>query len=611
MNGYHGRFLRVDLSELTTQDMPLSEDDLRKFIGGATLAAKLIYDHLKKDIDPSGPENPLVFSTGPFTGTSAPMVSRYAVCGVSPLTGYWGEATSGGEFPFRLKGSGYDGIFITGRSDRPVYLHIDNGSVQIKDASNVWGKDIYETQKIIKGELGKSGLSVACIGRAGERQIRYAGIMNDKGRAAGRCGLGALMGSKNLKAVAVAGKMKTDLANREKMKVMSKEITAAINANLASVALREYGTLFYMDIGMFLGDVPAKYYTRSVFPAEKVTGQALRQAYTIDNYACPGCPIGCGRKVKNFRKDLDSVDGPEYETVSAFGPLCMNFDLDSIILANHLCNAHGLDTISAGVSIAYAMYLYEQGALTREEAGMEIKWGDGNAVVKLVEMIVNQEGVGKLLSQGTLRMARELGRNIGEAAQVKGLEVPMHDGRAFHGLAVSYATGPRGACHLKGDYYNVDIGGGVPEFSITPGDRLSHEGKAENAAKYQSLRDLYDALTLCKFASLSVTQISQLLNCITGWDISPADLLVVGDRSINIKRAISNKLGLSREEDRLPTICLEPLKEGSTSGKGPDMGPLLKDYYEFRQWDWETGKPFKEKLIELGLNHVAQDLYSW
>ena len=591
--------------------MPLSEDDLRKFIGGATLAAKLIYDHLKKDMDPSGPENPLVFSTGPFTGTSAPMVSRYAVCGVSPLTGYWGEATSGGEFPFRLKGSGYDGIFITGHSDCPVYLHIDNGSVQIKDASNVWGKDIYETQKIIKGELGKSGLSVACIGTAGERQIRYAGIMNDKGRAAGRCGLGALMGSKNLKAVAVAGKMKTDLANREKMKVMSKEITAAINANLASVALREYGTLFYMDIGMSLGDVPAKYYTRSVFPAEKVTGQALRQAYTIDNYACPGCPIGCGRKVKNFRKDLDSVDGPEYETVSAFGPLCMNFDLDSIILANHLCNAHGLDTISAGVSIAYAMYLYEQGALTREEAGMEIKWGDGNAVVKLVEMIVNQEGIGKLLSQGTLRMARELGRNIGEAAQVKGLEVPMHDGRAFHGLAVSCATGPRGACHLKGDYYNVDIGGGVPEFNISPGDRLSHEGKAENAAKYQSLRDLYDALTLCKFASLSVTQISQLLNCITGWDISPADLLVVGDRSINIKRAISNKLGLSREEDRLPTICLEPLKEGSTSGKVPDMGPLLKDYYEFRQWDWETGKPFKEKLIELGLNHVAQDLYSW
>jgi aldehyde:ferredoxin oxidoreductase len=610
MNGYHGRFLRVDLSDLKIKDMPLLEDDLKKFIGGATLAAKLIYDHVEKDMDPLSPKNPLVFSAGPFTGTSAPMVSRYAVSGVSPLTGYWGEATSGGKFPFRLKGSGYDGIFITGRADRPVYLYIDNGSAQIKDASHLWGKDIYETQKIIKGELEKIELSVACIGTAGERQIRYAGIINDQGRAAGRCGLGALMGSKNLKAVAVAGKMKTDLANSEKIKVVTKEVMAAINGSFAAVALREYGTLLYMDFGMSLGDVPAKYYSKSVFPVEKVTGQALRQAYTIDNYACLGCPIGCGRKVKNFRKDLDSVDGPEYETVSAFGPLCMNFDLDSIILANHLCNANGLDTISAGVCIAYAMYLYEQGALTRGKAGMEIKWGDGNAVVKLVEMIINQEGIGKLLSQGTLRMAQELDRDVGEAAQVKGMEIPMHDGRAFHGLAVSYATGPRGACHLKGDYYNVDIGGGVPEFNITPGDRLSHEGKAENAAKYQSLRELYDALTLCKFAPFSVTQISQLLNCITGWDISPADLLVVGDRSINIKRAISNKLGLSREEDRLPTICLEPLKEGSTSGKVPDMGPLLKDYYEFRQWDWDTGKPFKEKLIELGLNHVAQDLYS-
>ncbi len=609
MNGYHGRFLKVDLSELKTKDMPLFEDDLRKFIGGATLAAKLIYDHVEKDMDPLGPESPLVFSTGPFTGTSIPMVSRYAVSGISPLTGYWGEATSGGEFPFRLKGSGYDGIFITGRADHPVYLYIDNGSVQIKDASHLWGKDIYETQKIIKGVLEKSGLSVACIGTAGERQIRYAGIMNDKGRAAGRCGLGALMGSKNLKAVAVAGKRKPDLTNRKKVKELAKEVLAAISGSFGAVALREYGTLFYMDFGMSLGDAPAKYFSKSVFPAEKVTGQALRQAYTVENYACPGCPIGCGREVKNFRKDLDSVDGPEFETANALGPLCMNIDLDSIIRANHLCNAHGLDTISAGVSIAYAMYLYENGVLTRDEAGMEIKWGDGNTVVKLVEMIINQEGIGKLLSQGTLRMAQELGRDVGEAAQVKGLEIPMHDCRAFHGLAVSYATGPRGACHLKGDYYNVDIGIAVPEFNIMPGNRLSSENKAENAAKYQSLRDLYDALTLCKFAPFSVTQISQLLNSITGWDVSPADLLVAGDRSINIKRAISNKLGLTREEDRLPKICLKALKEGSTAGKVPDMGLLLKDYYDFRQWDWETGKPSKEKLIELGLNPVAEDLY--
>ncbi len=609
MYGYHGRFLKVDLEAKTTEDMPLSEVDLKKYIGGATLAAALIYNYIEKDMDPLSPKSPLVFSTGPLTGSPIPMVSRYAVCGISPLTGYWGEATSGGAFPFRLKGAGYDGVFITGRAEGPVYLYLENGSAQIKDARHLWGQDIYETQKVLKSQIEATTFSTACIGQAGERQIRYASIMNDRGRAAGRCGLGALMGSKNLKAVVVSGGMKPGSSDKEKVKALAKEAVSTIRGNLISVALREYGTLFYMDMAMALGDVPAKYFSKSVFPAEKISGQALRQAYTVENYACMGCPIGCGREVKNFRKDLDRVDGPEYETVGAFGPLCMNFDLDSIVEANHLCNAHGLDTISAGVSIAYAMYLYEKGILTRDRAGMEIKWGNGNTVVRLVEMIVKQEGIGELLSRGTLEMAKELGRDPDEAAQVKGMEMPMHEGRAFHGMAVSYATGPRGACHLKGDYYNVDLGGTVPELNIFPGDRLASEGKAEPAAKYQSLKDLYDALTLCKFAPLSVTQICQILSAITGWEMSPADLLSAGDRSVNLKRAISNKLGLTREEDRLPKVCMDTLKEGGSAGKAPDMDLLLKEYYNFRGWDWETGKPSKEKLIELGLSHVADDLY--
>ena len=609
MYGYHGRFLKVDLGAKTSEDMPLSEDYLKKYIGGATLGAGLIYDHVEKGMDPLAPESPLVFSTGPFTGTSIPMVSRYAVCGISPLTGYWGEATSGGLFPFHLKGSGYDGIFITGRADKPVYLHIDNGLPKIEDASHLWGKDIYETQKLIKDRLGESSVSVACIGSAGERQIRYAGIMNDEGRAAGRCGLGALMGSKNLKAVVAAGKMRPDPADRGKVSELSKEAVATIRANFTSVAFREYGTLFYMDMGMTLGDVPAKYYTKGVFSAEKVSGQALRQAYPVENYACRGCPIGCGRVVKNFRPDLESIDGPEYETVSAFGPLCMNHDLDSIIMANHLCNLHGLDTISAGVSIAYAMYLYEKGVLTKEKVGLELKWGDGQAMLKLLEMIINQDGIGELLSKGTLAMAREFGRDEGEAAQVKGLEVPMHDGRAFHGLAISYATGPRGACHLKGDYYSVELGGFVAELNILPGDRLDSADKAEPAAKYQSLKDLFDALTLCKFASLTVTQICQIITAITGWECSPEDLLAVGDRSINIKRAISNKLGLTRDGDRLPKICLEALSDGNVAGQTPDMDLMLKEYYDYRGWVWETGKPSEEKLIELGLDQVAEEMY--
>jgi aldehyde:ferredoxin oxidoreductase len=377
-----------------------------------------------------------------------------------------------------------------------------------------------------------------------------------------------------------------------------------VESNLLSKGFKEYGTLMWMDMGHVMGDVPVKYFQKNVFPAEKLTGLALRKNYVVENYACLGCPIGCGRTLREF-KDIGTVDGPEYETVGAFGPLCMNFDYDSIIQANHLCNVHGIDTISTGVSIAYAMYLYEKGVILKEDVGFEINWGDGDVIVKLVKMIVNQEGFGKIISLGTKGMAKHFGRDKNEAAQVKGLEMPMHEGRAFHGLAISYATGPRGACHLKGDYYNVDLASPVVEFGILPGDRLTSENKAESAAKYQSFKDLFDALTLCKFAPYTPTNICDILNAITGWSVSTDELLSIGNRSINIKRLISIKLGLTGEEDRLPDPCVKVLDEGSTAGLVPDMELLLKDYYNYRKWDIATGKPTKEALEELGLTDLA------
>lgn len=608
MYGYHGRILNVDLTTMTTGDMPIAEDVCRKYIGGATLAAHLIYAYVEKGMDPLAPSSPLVFATGPFTLTPIPMVSRYAVAGISPLTGWWGEATSGGDFPFRLKGSGYDGIFITGRADRPVYLYLDKGAVSIRDAAHLWGSDIYETQSLIKEELGPRGLGMAIIGVAGEKLVRTAGIQNDAGRAAGRCGLGALMGSKNLKAVVAAGNMRPGLADAEGVNRLAREAHATIRQNFITIAYREYGTLLYSDMAMTVADAPAKYFTKSVFPVEKVTGQTLRQRYVVENYACSGCPIGCGRVVKGF-DGKPSVDGPEYETVMAFGPLCMNFDLDSIIRANHLCNAHGIDTIAAGVAIAYAMYLFEKGVITRNMAGMEIRWGDGETVVRLVKMIIDNEGIGALLARGTLAMAREFGRDEGEAAQIKGMEIPMHDPRAFHGMAISYATGPRGACHLKGDYYSVELGTPVMEYTILPGERFSSAGKAENAAKYQSLKDLYDSFTLCKFSPLSVTQLCRIMKAITGWDVTPDEILTTGDRSINLKRAINNILGITRADDTVPKICLEPLEEGSSAGTTPDLDLMLREYYAFRKWDWKTGRPTREKLVELGLERAAIDLY--
>jgi aldehyde:ferredoxin oxidoreductase len=417
------------------------------------------------------------------------------------------------------------------------------------------------------------------------------------------------MGSKNLKAIVATGKLRAATADPEKMKELTKEALTVIRQSSGTPTFSEYGTLMYADIGMALSDVPVKYFQKSTFPATKLTGQTLRQKYVVESFACVGCPVGCGREVKNFRKGVPSVDGPEYETVMAFGPLCMNTDLDTIVEANYLCNAHGIDTISLGVSIAYAMYLYEKGVLTKERAGMEIKWGDGPTIVKLVGMSIRREGIGELISQGTLKMAEAFGRDPGEAAQVKGMELAMHDPRAFTGMALSYATGPRGACHLKGDYYNVEMGRFIAEYQIFPGDRFQSAGKAKMVAKYQSFRDLFDTLALCKFAGYTPTLLCKIIQAITGWDYTPEELLAAGDRSINIKRAISNKLGLTRNGDKLPKICLEALKEGSSADKVPDMDLMLKEYYEFRQWDWETGKPMKNKLLELGLTEQARDLY--
>lgn len=559
-------------------------------------------------MDPLAPENPLVMAAGPFTNTSLPMVSRYAVGGISPLTGFWGEATSGGRFPFRLKGSGWDGLLVTGKADHPVYLYMKEGKAEIRDATKLWRKDSYQTQKAIKDELKDDTVSVACIGSAGEKQIKYAAIMNDNGRTAGRCGLGALMGSKKLKAVAASGNLRPELSNPEKVRELAKQAMAQINGNLVSVAFREYGTMMYTDMAMILGDAPAKYFTKTIFPVSKVTGQTLRQTYNVRNYACLGCPIGCGRELVDFKPGLN-IDGPEYETAVGFGPLCQNADLDLIVRANHLCNTHGIDTISTSVSIAYAFYLYELGALTKKRVGFALKWGDGKAIIRLLEMVIAQKGIGKIISQGTLAMAKEFGREEGEAAQVKGLEVAMHDPRAFHGMALSYATGPRGACHLKGDFYNVDLGNMVPEYMILPGERLFSEGKAEGVAKFQSFKDLFDSLTLCKFAPLMPTQLCEMLNAITGWEVEPNALLAAGDRSINLKRAISNKLGLTREHDKLPRICSAALDEGSTAGVEPDMQKMLKEYYQFREWDWETGQPTKAKLLELGLDQAAAEMY--
>ncbi len=602
MFGYAGKLAYINLSTGSVEIRETGEKPARQFIGGSALACRLVYDMIGPETDPLGPENPLVFMTGPLVGTTAPSSSRFAVCARSPLTGVWGEATSGGVFGPRLKMAGFDGLVITGRASGPTYISVGEGGIRLLDAAFLWGKDSYETQELIKREIGDC--SVACIGSAGENLVPMAAVMNDAGRAAGRCGLGAVMGSKNLKAVAVGGRGKVNLADAGTFNMMNKMILEEVKK--ATALNKQYGTLGYLDIGMYFGDVPAKYFTENVFPAEKVTGKKLREDFNVDFKACMGCAVACGRKTRLAGKYNLSVDGPEYESAVALGPLCGSYDLEAITYANHLCNLHGLDTISAGVCIAFAMYLLDNRLATAERMGADISWGDSGGIFRLIEQMARNEGAGALLNKGVKRMAAELGVDPDLAAHVKGLEIPMHDPRAFMGMALSYATGPRGACHERADFFMLDLGLVKQQcLGLDAGtDRFSLDGRVADVARLQNVRELDNAFLRCVFASLPMDITAGLMGLATGAPWTMEDLERAGDRSFTLKRMLNCRLGVTRADDRLPGIVTRPYAEGSNAGFVPDVDKYLKEYYDARGWDWDTGRPAEKKLAELGLEDI-------
>ena len=610
IGGFHGKVLKVNLSTGSVGTVELSDNILKAFVGGSGLAAALLYDHLTKDLDPLSPDAPLLFITGPFTGSKVPSTSRYVIAGKSPLTGIWGESTSGGYFPVALKLTGFDGILITGRSPKPAYLWVHDGEAEIKDASDLWGLTTYETQAAIKEELGKD-VKVACIGPAGENLVKFAAVINDEGRAAGRCGFGAVMGAKSLKAIAVSGNREPPAADPGKVAELAARALKEIESSPLTHSMRLYGTAGYITAGLSYGDTPAKYFRDSVFPAYKISGEALRERYYVKPLACAGCPIACGKIIYFGKYGVEKVDTLEYETQAALGPLCGIHDLDTILYLNYLCNAYGLDTISAGVTIAFAMYLYERGVLSKEKlGGLALKWGDGAAVVEVLHRIIRREGIGAVLAEGTRATALKLGVDPEEAAAVKGLEVPMHDPRAFALQALTYMTSSRGACHMRPDYYLIDQGIEIPELGIKPSPRFaSTPEKVEAFVKFQNIREVYDSLILCKFSPISLTTIAEFYTAITGIEVGPKDLDVLGERIYMIKRCINVRLGMGKEDEKLPKIVLKPIPRGGTAGNVPNVEELLKQYYSIRKIDPETGKPLKEKLEELGLTKQASDLW--
>ncbi len=604
LHGYVGRILRVDLDAETVRDESLDSSLARDFLGGSGLAAALIGQTSVSEIDPLGPDNPLILMTGPLVGTAMPSAGRLSYCAFSPLTGIWGESNTGGFLGPELRFAGYDGIVITGRASVPAWLSIVDGNAQLHDAASLIGLDTYETQQAIRSDLDDTAVRIGCIGKAGENLVPYAAVMNDHGRAAGRTGMGAVMGAKNLKAIAVRGTRAVPIADPEALDSAVRRVLEHTNEDIAVQAIRMAGTAGYLDMAMMYGDLPIRNFQRGEWSgAEKLSGVRMSEEFLVRGRACFHCPIACGRETHAPSHGLDHVDGPEYETLGALGSLLEIDDLEAVIAAGHLCNAHGLDTISTGVTIALACELSERGLLDPASTdGLDIQFGDPRVVHHLIEQIATREGIGELLAGGSAALAEQF--NVPElAATVHRLEVPMHDPRAFAGMAAVYALSPRGACHMQGDMYSVDTGQIVlDEIGITPDDRFDGSArKGRTAARQMAWRAMYNAVILCQFQNPPANLLSDAVAAVTGWDLPPAELMTIGRRILTLKRLINAKRGTTADADRLPDVLRRPLSDGGTLGHVPDADDLLSGAYDELGWDPTTGEPTVSTIEQLGL----------
>ncbi len=575
--GYMGTILRVDLTKRTIVHEPLDEDAARAFIGGSGYGTKIIHDEVPGDTDPLSPANKLVFMTGPLTGTAFPTTTRYEVCTKSPLTNMWLAASSAGWWARDFKLAGFDGLIVEGKADAPVYLWIDDGKVEIRDATALWGLDSDETQEAIREELGDKKIKVSCIGPAGEKQILLACVMNDEQRAAGRGGAGAVMGSKNLKAVAARGNGKVPIADAEALKQAAKNVREAITHHPVVSQFTPYGTASLLEHSWVSGDTPNKNWAKGEWRegCEKLNGRTMAETILVPHAACQGCFIKCARwiKIDEGRFAMEGP-GPEYETLAAFGTMVMNDDLEAVCWANDLANRYGVDTISTGGAIAFAMECYEKGIITREQAGCDLTWGNVDAIIEMVEQIGTGRGLGALLGQGVKRAAAELGQGTEDfAVHVKGMEVPYHDSRAYTSMVPVYATGTRGACHMHGAAFIMEQGAPRPDTGIPVGevDRFSREGKGVLAMLAQDKASVVDSLTLCMICSdgMIYADMATALQAVTGepWDAERVGK--TGERITNLQRVFSMKCGITGADDKFPRRLLEGTPTAATPARSP------------------------------------------
>ncbi|MCK5315830.1 MAG: aldehyde ferredoxin oxidoreductase family protein [Anaerolineales bacterium] len=621
-NAFTGKILRVNLTEGTISEETIRDDWAKKFMGGAGLATRYLYDEVPKGADPFGPENLLIFMTGPLTGTASASASRYSVVAKSPLTGIWGQANSGGSFGPALKRSGYDGIIFEGISPEPVYLKIVDGKAELNEARNLWGKTVLETEDLIQ-ETSKQKLTTASIGPAGENLVRYAAIMNNKHRAAGRCGLGAVMGAKRLKAIACAGKAPIELADSGAFRDTAKKQIDLLDESMLKVGFEAFGTNMVSDMVHVRGGYPTRNWQEGIFEdIEEVNAQALTDKVFVEGVSCFACPIACGRgtEIKEGKWKGRKGEGPEYESTNMLGAMCGVSDMNAITMANYLCNEHGLDTISTGSTIAFAMECYQRGILNKDQTGgLEIKFGDADLVVNLVEKIAKREGLGDLLAEGTKVMSEKLGQGAEHfAMHVKGLELPAYDPRAAKITGLGYVTANRGGDHMTGYVQGptfIDVPYLIVDDTSIRDPFVADPEEAEVLVDMENALTALDAIGGCKFMGILLTaeEIVALIANATGWEFGVDDFRKGGERAYNLARAFCVREGMNREQDILPARLMEdPLPEGPAEGMVNEREAIemMKDaYYQIRGWDKATGIPTPEKLQELALDDLIEDLW--
>jgi aldehyde:ferredoxin oxidoreductase len=621
--GYAGNIGFVDLTEGQVRVEPISGSLAREFIGGYGLGVRVLLERQRGKVDPMGPENILGFAAGPLTGTKAPTGARYMAFCKSPLTGGWGDANSGGYFGSALKAAGFDALFVSGAAASPCYLAVEGGQIAIRDAAGLWGLDTVETESALQKELGDAKLRVACIGPASERLSLISGIVNDRGRVAARSGVGAVMGSKRLKAVAARGQRKVPVANAADLSRLAKSFAQEIR-DLPGMAqaLMKHGTCGFTGALVAGGATPVKNWQLAgtqAFPGgAAVTDPEGFMRFQSRKFSCSACPIACGGifEVDSGRYPVGETHKPEYETIGAFGPLCLNTDLEAIIKLNDMCNRSGLDTISAGSVLAFAMECFEQGVLTEADTdGIPIAWGDSRAMVALLEKVIRREGIGDVLADGVRAAAAKIGRGSERfAVHVGGQEPGLHNALFLPSRGVGYVCDPTPGRHTAAPMARIDGGAGAfapyPEMTFGAFERYATAGKGPMSATASSYLQVGNCAGVCLMPMMFFGNypLIELINAVTGWGMDMEETLATGRRIQTLRQCFNLREGIGAAEVRLPERMAgkPPQAEGPLAGVGIDVDPMAREYRGAMGWDAQTGVPSEETLEQLGLAELVK-----